>query len=173
MNTMQAIAWLLPVIFMIHDFEEIFLIEAWKTRFASKLKTMKNPPYAEMHDTASFSIAIAIEFVLLSLLALFSCILDSYVFWFGMFFGFAFHLLVHFLLAFWFKHYVPGAATAIPCFVLSCWVLYKAYRLCHFEIIPLFFCCFVGVVFMLVMILVLHKLMPVFEKWVNRYKVGE
>ena len=29
MNTMSFFLWLVPVIFMIHEFEEIFMIEAW------------------------------------------------------------------------------------------------------------------------------------------------
>jgi hypothetical protein len=162
--------WLLPVIFMMHDFEEIFLIEAWKNRFAEQLKAAKNPPFAEMHDTASFSIGIALEFVFLSVVTLFACIFDSYYLWYGLFFGFAFHLLLHCFLTIKFKHYVPGVVSAIPFLALSIMILWKSYELCRFAIGTLAICCVGGVAFVLAMILVLHKLMPTFEKWVARYR---
>jgi len=33
MNTMNFIVWLFPVIFMLHDFEEIIMVEVWGSHY--------------------------------------------------------------------------------------------------------------------------------------------
>jgi hypothetical protein len=37
MNTMNFIVWMLPIIFMIHDFEEILMAEVWGKRYKEKI----------------------------------------------------------------------------------------------------------------------------------------
>lgn len=43
MNNINTIVWLLPIIFMIHDFEEIIFIKVWRKRYQHYLDncTMK------------------------------------------------------------------------------------------------------------------------------------
>lgn len=41
MNTINTIVWLFPVIFMLHDFEEIIFVEAWKRKYKKKYKQQK------------------------------------------------------------------------------------------------------------------------------------
>ncbi len=38
MYNIKTIIWLLPILFMIHDFEEIIMAEAWSKRFKKELK---------------------------------------------------------------------------------------------------------------------------------------
>ena len=38
MNTINTIVWLFPVIFMLHDFEEIIFVEAWKRKYKRKIQ---------------------------------------------------------------------------------------------------------------------------------------
>ena len=34
--------WMLPILFILHDFEEIIFMPLWKTRHHQKLETFKN-----------------------------------------------------------------------------------------------------------------------------------
>jgi hypothetical protein len=74
MFTIKAIVWLFPVIFMLRDFEEVIFVVAWKKRFKIQIQTtkMKKAPFSDLEDTASFSIGIAIEFIIISALSLFA-----------------------------------------------------------------------------------------------------
>ena len=47
MNSMNFIVWMLPVLFMFHDFEEIFMAEAWHNRYQKEIETCwpKNQPF--------------------------------------------------------------------------------------------------------------------------------
>ena len=35
--------WMLPILFILHDFEEIIFMPLWKTRHHQKLETFKKP----------------------------------------------------------------------------------------------------------------------------------
>ncbi|MEK3814059.1 HXXEE domain-containing protein [Bacillus sp. FSL K6-1284] len=41
MENMQFMAWMLPILFILHDFEEMVMVEAWGKRYRSKLKQLK------------------------------------------------------------------------------------------------------------------------------------
>lgn len=88
MNTINTIVWLFPVIFMLHDFEEIIFVEAWKRKYKRKIQTtkMKKIPFADLGSTPSFSIGVLIEFFIISALSLSACIFDWYFLWLGLFF---------------------------------------------------------------------------------------
>ena len=174
MNSIKTIVWLFPVIFMLHDFEEIFFIEAWRKRYANQLQLAiskkKKVPYADIKDTPSFSIAVAIEFLIISLLSLFSCIFDGYLLWFGLFFGFTIHLIIHCVLSIQFRHFVPGVATSLPFLPVCIYLLYYSTRFFTFTGIELILYCLIGIVSVLLILLVLHKSMGTFEKWIRRFE---
>lgn len=60
---MNAIAWLFPIIFMIHDFEEIVMINAWQQKNKQYIQNMKDKyiPFKFKGSTASISFWVAIE----------------------------------------------------------------------------------------------------------------
>ena len=57
MENMQFIAWMLPILFILHDFEEMVMVEAWGKRYRSKLKQLKKASF-EHAKTASFVCAV-------------------------------------------------------------------------------------------------------------------
>jgi hypothetical protein len=114
MNNINAIVWLLPIIFMIHDFEEIIFIKAWRKRYARVLAkfTMKKIPYEDFRSPDEFSIGVEVLFVILSVISLFSVLFNSYYVWYGFLFTVIAHFVVlHIKLCINFKHYVPGIGT--------------------------------------------------------------
>lgn len=172
MFSIKTIVWLFPIIFMLHDFEEIFFVEAWKKRYKMQLQStkMKKAPFSDLKDTASFSIAVAIEFLIISALSFFSCIFDWYLLWYGLFFGFTLHLVIHCVLVIQFKNYVPGAVTTIPFLPICIYLLCLSAGYFTFTVNEIVFYCVVGVLGMLLMIYSLHKCMPIFENWIRRFE---
>lgn len=120
MDTMNFIVWLFPVIFIIHDFEEIIMAEVWGKRYRKEINAVwpKRQPFGlndiRFYQTPAFSIGVEVEFLLFSLISLLSVIFRSYFFWYSAFLGITLHFaFVHVLICIPFKHYVPGVITSV------------------------------------------------------------
>lgn len=115
----ETLMWLLPAVFMIHDFEEIIMFESWikkaapnlRSRFPRPAKRML--PHMEKLSTASFSVAVAEEFVLLILVTLISVEFDQYSLWTGVLSVFFIHLIVHIIQSLVYRGYVPSIITSV------------------------------------------------------------
>lgn len=170
MNTIKTIVWLFPVIFMLHDFEEVIFIEAWKKKNKRQMQTakMKKVPFADFNNTASFSIGVAIEFLIISALSLFACIFEWYFLWFCLFFGFTLHFVVHCVMTLQFKHYVPGVVTSIPFLPICIYILWFSSKIISFNATQLFLSCVIGSLLMLLMVSILHRCMKSFASFIEK-----
>ncbi len=170
MNTLKTIVWLFPIIFMLHDFEEIILVEAWKKKYKKELQntTMKKVPFSDFRSAASFSIGVVIEFLIFSALPLFACLFNWYFLWFGLFFGFTFHLVIHCKMSLQFKHYVPGVATSIPFLPICIYLLWISAKMISFTTVQLILSCVTGTILMLLIVAFLHKYMDSFAGFIKK-----
>jgi hypothetical protein len=73
------------------------------TRIAGHLTTL---------STAGFTIAVAEEFLVLSVITYLAVICEYYELWYAAFAAYSLHLISHFVQCFIFKSYVPGVVTA-------------------------------------------------------------
>ncbi|WP_124065060.1 HXXEE domain-containing protein [Clostridium sp. E02] len=176
MNTMNFIVWLFPVIFMIHDFEEIIMTEVWGKRFKKEIDTVwpKRQPfgldYIHVYQTPTFTIGVVIEFLLFSFISFFSVYFQSYFLWYSAFFGITIHLvLAHMLLCVKFKHYVPGIITSIVFILPSIWILYLAKTILQYNMGTILLTAAAGILIMIIIIPVLHKAMESWSKSLKKY----
>lgn len=175
---MYMAIWLLPILFMLHDFEEIIMIGAWKKR--NKLTNSNNQsnekdflstkvPYSDFKSTASFSIGVAVEFLLFSAVSLMAFFLDNYYIWFIFMFAVTFHYLVHLKMCISFKGYVPGIATSVICFPISIILLIYVSKEAAFSIYAVIIFCLVGVLAGILIVKTLHTCMERFDKWLKDF----
>ncbi len=172
MNNINAIVWLFPIMFMIHDFEEIIFISAWRKKYKYYLDTckMQKKPFADFKSTDSFSIGVEILFVIFSFAALFSIIFNSYYIWYGLFFATTAHFITaHINLTLKFKHYVPGIITAILFLPLSIYILYTATLILGFSITEIILSCVAGSLFGFVIYVFLHSVEKSFENQLLKF----
>ncbi len=176
MNTMNFIVWMFPVIFMIHDFEEIIMAEVWGSRYRKEINKVfpKRQPfglnYIKVCQTPTFSIGVEVEFLLFSLISFLSVIFQSYFLWFSAFLGITIHFtFVHILVCIPFKHYVPGVITSIIFILPSSWFIYKAKRILHYNLGTILLAALLGIVLMIIIIPVLHKAMGYWSKLLHNY----
>jgi hypothetical protein len=100
MNLNSLIA-VFPVVFMFHDFEEIIFFKTWLTKNSDFLKekfpeiSRRILPHLEKLSTAAFSLAVAEEFILISIITFTSIWLKNYFLWFAIFIAFSLHLVAH------------------------------------------------------------------------------
>ncbi|OSP89579.1 hypothetical protein B9D04_03400 [Weissella cibaria] len=168
MSALKIIVWMLPIIFMIHDFEEIVFVEAWKRRQKHRLSVLgEKAPFNDLGSTPSFSIGVLLEFIVFSGIAGFAAISNNYYVWLGLFFGFAGHLVVHCIMAVNFKGYVPGLYTSLPFLPVSIGIIVFAISRLEMSIFEIGSSFLLGAIIMLGMVKLLHLLMDNFETWLT------
>ncbi len=180
MNTMNFMVWILPVIFMLHDFEEIIMAEVWgrhyKGRIAEVWPEWKPFGLKYIHNcqTPSFAIGVAAEFLLSSLISFFSTVFQGYFIWYGAFLGLILHfILIHILLCVRFKGYVPGIITSAVFLVPSIWTLYEADKILHYGIGTMLLACLCGILLTFVLFQVLHRLMGPWSEQLHKYSEAQ
>jgi hypothetical protein len=176
MESMSFLVWLLPVIFMSHDFEEIIMAEVWDKRFHDRIMTKfpKRRPFGlgvnYAWQTPTLSIAVAIEFVLFSLLSYFSVACQNYLLWFSAYLGLLLHMVfIHILACFWFKGYVPGAVTSAILLVPSIFYLMKAQSILKFDVSTMLLAGVIGIALLAAILPALHAFMGVTDRWLDSY----
>ena len=175
MNTMDSIVWMFPIIFMLHDFEEIIMAEVWNNRYKKLIDTTwpNHKPFALNYvnkcKTATFSIGVEIIFLIFSLISLFSILFKSYFIWYSAFLGITLHFLfIHTVLCIRFKHYVPGIITSVLFFFPSSWLLFKAVTILHYNMIIILLACLTAIA-LITLLLPLHKLMGPLSRLLSKY----
>jgi hypothetical protein len=130
MDKYSTLVWLLPIIFILHDFEEIIFFKVWlnnnKEYLAKRFPKISKHfiPRFEKMTTSAFSLAVAEEFILLSLITLCSVIFDNYLLWLAAFMGFFVHLLAHLVQWIIVKRYIPAIYTTLLSLIYCVYVLY-------------------------------------------------
>lgn len=180
MNSMSFIVWLLPIIFMLHDFEEIIMAEVWGKRYRKAINTAwpKMQPfglkYVNQCHTPTFSIPVEILFLFFTLISFCSVLFQNYFLWYSAFLGFTFHLVfIHMVICIRFKHYVPGVITSIIFLLPSVWLLFSAEQILHYSVSTILLACPVGIVLTAMITPALHKLMGPLSKALSKYSEAQ
>ena len=170
MMDFKTIVWLLPIVFMFHDFEEIIFFKGWITKNRQTLAE-RFPKLSKRFITRfealsaqAFALAVAEEFIILSVVTILSVIFDSYLLWLGFFMGFFIHLLVHLIQWIVFRRYIPAIFTSIISLIYCIFALNFILQNNLFETREIVFWSVIGLVFLVVNLLFAHKLAAVFNK---------
>ena len=170
MDKYSTIIWLLPIVFMIHDFEEIIFFKSWINKNKDYL-TEKFPkiserflPRMENLSTSAFALAVAEEFLLLSLITVTSVLFNNYLLWLAAFMGFFIHLLVH--LGQWIilKRYIPAIWTTFLALIYCGYSLHKIISDNVFQLSEIVLWTIIGFGLVGVNLLFAHKLAEKFDK---------
>lgn len=128
----ETIMWLLLPIFMIHDFEEIVMVSAWLRKYQAELRrrfsrlAVRILDSAVNRSTAAFTLAVAEEFVLLTIFTMVTVEMKIYPVWTGMLLIYFLHLLIHIGQWIAFCRYTPAILTSL---LTSIYCLYALWYL--------------------------------------------
>lgn len=168
---MKEMYWILPVLFIFHDFEEIIFMEGWikrldkdklYTRFPARFvkKILKQ---FDSISTEKFAISVYILYIILIICTLISYIWNLELFWTSMFLFFTFHLFIHCLQSILLGGYIPAVLTSIICIPICLWILRFIFTDFNFPLYALL-CMTLAVSITAILILyVLHKIMGNFK----------
>ena len=109
--------YLLPILFMLHEFEEMVMLPAWieknekelSRRFPalrSKLSFLQSP---------AFGIAVCEEFVIVSACTMATIITGNMLFWYICLLAFSLHFVAHIIQFFIIRKYIPAIVSTVLC----------------------------------------------------------
>jgi hypothetical protein len=174
MFSLESLIWSLPLVFMLHDLEEIIMVRPWLDRESVRLR-QRFPGFAERFlkqlgglSTSGFALAVAEEFILLLLISLACLWWQAYTLWAGLLIAFFIHLLVHIGQFLHYRRYIPGLITTLLASFYSLWALSICYRL-GLLVWPtiLFFSLFWSLI-IVGNLFFAHHLAARFDRWISR-----
>lgn len=169
----ESLLWLFPILFMLHDFEEILLMQAWIARNKGALRH-KFPalagrmlPHFEGLTTASFALGVAEEFALLCVITGAAAVLQSYALWLGLLVAFTVHLVMHCVQGLLLRGYVPALATSVLCLPVCVDMLRSILPLFSWKVVAGYTA--LGLLLMVANLALVHRCMVPFGRWLERY----
>lgn len=170
--TMKELAWLMPLLFILHDMEEIVFGMAWKKDEPSMKKYTKAKliPFGTSKDTAGMSFAIYEELLLLCLSALIGVCTSHYEIWFGFLAGNILHIIVLHMILVPLKYhcYVPGLLSSVLTLLPNIWIYVSAARLLHYSLMQIVLYSAIGMMIAMANLKLLHKHAHSFSDIINR-----
>ena len=103
--------WMLPILFILHDFEEMIVMPLWKIRHHQKLATFKKPFFGSVTQGSAFSVGVLEEFIILVFISGFCQITHSNLLYLSFVIAYTSHFIIHYIMCLHFRGYVPGVVT--------------------------------------------------------------
>lgn len=157
--------WSLPILFILHDFEEMIVMPLWKKR--SRFRALKNPTayFGATRDGSAFSVGVLEEFVILLLISAICQLTGNNRLYLGFCIAYALHFLIHYKLSYSFRGYVPGLVTV----TLQIPLMYLLIQ--HYLVLDMSSLLYILVAMIIsyTNLYVLHRLMPKIEVIFHRY----
>ena len=168
---LPALALSLPLVFMLHDFEELIGVEPWlranRAALLQRFPRLAPPLLAHMQRMAGapFTCGVCLLFVLLTLLSFYAALSGDYRLWYGVLAVFTAHLLVHLLQWALWRRYIPCIITSLLALPYGIWALAQDFPLSAAE---KWHWSGVTALFVLALLALLHLFMPRLARCLNR-----
>lgn len=165
MQNYPLLVWLLPIVFMLHDFEEIIFMEKWFAHNREKIMTRvpKLAPKLLHHidqlTTARITLGVACMFLLVVSVTLISVFSGVYYVWLAGFIVFSIHLFVHIAQSLVLRSYVPAVVTSILALPYSIWGFATLIQANIFAPSDYLWCTGVGILITGIYLYAVHQLM--------------
>lgn len=115
----EILIWLFPIVFMIHEFEEIIFMRWWvkknKEQILNKYPKLGKQVLGQFDvvSTEAFSLIVAEEFLIVSFIVVFSAFTNNYDLYVGLILAFSIHLLTHLIQFIALRSYTPAIITTL------------------------------------------------------------
>ena len=103
--------WMLPILFILHDFEEMIFMPLWKKRHYQKLLTFKKPFFGSVTQGSAFAVGVLEEFIILVFISGFCQITNNTLLYLSFVIAYTAHFIIHYIMCLQFRGYVPGVVT--------------------------------------------------------------
>lgn len=174
LTSIITLMWLLPVVFMIHDFEEIVMMRPWYLRNEHYVTT-RFPRIAGSIartgklSTSAFSLAVAEEFVVLSVITFVCVEYGLYSIWAGVLISFFIHLVYHIGSFLVMGHYVPYIITSVIASIYSVYALVVFNDGVYIDWSWVVIWSIIAIVFMIVNLMFAVTIAEKFDQWLGKW----
>lgn len=166
---------LLPIVFMIHEYEEIIMFKSWlgnnrnelKRRFSKLERVLARRGHFD-YSTATFAIGTAHEFVLISVISLSAVWLEAFQWWFAAFAGYFIHLIVHLVQWAIYRKYIPVIITTILTLPYCVYAFVEFAKASILSPLQMLLWLVVGIILTMLSLLSAFFLMSKFQQWQNK-----
>jgi hypothetical protein len=170
----QTLMWLLPIVFMVHEFEEIIMMRPWYLRNEAFLKARfprisRSIARTGTLSTSAFSLATAEEFIVLSVVTLACVEYGLYSVWAGFLIGFFIHLIYHMGSFILMGRYVPYVVTSVIACIYSVYALIVLNDGGYLAWSGVAIWSVIGIVFIIANLMFAVAVAEKFDQWLGRW----
>lgn len=165
-SMLENVLWL-PILFVIHDFEELIFVPRWVRKNSDILAKKKKPLFGATTNSSALSVGVLEELIILLIISVTSVSNPNNVLYFSTLVGYTIHLFAHIIFCFQYTSYVPGIITSIiqlPFLIL--WIK-QMYTVIDSTGIVTLFTCIVVLILLGVNVSILHRLM----NWLSKKNI--
>ena len=167
MNELELIVSLFPIVFMLHEFEEIIGFKTWVIKdglwIAKKYpKVAKQISIYERLSVPAFALAVLEEFILIGIVTALALTLQWYSVWIAAFTAFTFHVFLHIIQSGIIRKYIPAIITSLLSLPYLVWGLIRV--LGGFYISMVMVCFVSGTMVTILNLYFVHKLALQYDK---------
>lgn len=161
---MQEIVWMFPILFIVHDMEEIMGLGLWlkKNKVLLDEKAPKISNTYHPYSTEGMTAAVMEEMVLCLAICIISGFTGFYGMWLGTFVAYTFHLAVHLGQSIAIKKYIPAVITGMICFPLSLCFIAESISILSYSISQVLVYSLAGIVAIAGNLIIAHRIMRAF-----------
>lgn len=148
--------WTLPILFILHDFEEIIFMPLWKK--TNKFQACHNNSnfFGKVTNGSAFSVGVLEEFIVLLCISLLTDYTHNTKIYLGFCIAYFLHFIVHFILCYRYKGYVPGIITTC-CQIPIMIIIINHYLTWELDSI---YCIVIATILAYINLYIMHKAMP-------------
>lgn len=163
---MQEIIWMFPILFIVHDMEEIIGFGLWLKRNI-KLLDEKYPKISNKYkpySTEGMAAAVMEELVICLVICIITRFTECYGLWLGSFIAYTLHLIIHMGQSIVIKKYIPAVITSIICLPISVWFIAISISALSYSIVQVLIFSLMGIVLIAGNLKVAHGIIHLFTK---------
>lgn len=160
--------WMLPILFILHDFEEIIFMPLWKTRHHQKLETFKKPFFGSVTQGSAFAVGVLEEFIILVFISGFCQITHNSLLYLSFVIAYTAHFIIHYIMCLQFRGYVPGVVTVTLELPIVLMVIFH-YWPSEVSLLSVIAYLFVAMALAYTNLKVMHQIMPKIQISLEKY----
>ena len=160
--------WMLPILFILHDFEEMIFMPLWKTRHHQKLETFKKPFFGSVTQGSAFAVGVLEEFIILMFISGFCQITHNTLLYLSFVIAYTSHFIIHYIMCMQFRGYVPGVVTVSLELPVVLMLVFR-YWLSDISLLPVIVYLFIAMAIAYTNLKVMHQIMPKIQLSLEKY----
>ena len=166
---MERVFWLFPIVFMIHEMEEIIGFRLWFEKNFDLVKkySMLEKLYSNF-SSEGFAIAVLEEYIICIIVTGISIFWEIYILWIGVFIAFVIHLVIHIIQSLVIRRYIPALISSIALLPISIFLISKSIHYFGYHFTDIVMISILSVILMVLNLILVHWIMRIVTQRIKK-----